>query len=350
MQTPGGVERVIATLSERLSSQYEITILVKDEPLSFYKLNKQVKVESLYHPLTFNMQNPLSRVFAAASTVISNNGSLKNYVSTHRFDFFYVAHPLQVLEIKLAGVKKDKLVISEHGSRSAYNFFYKAIKRVLYKGCLRYVVPTIGDTQAYQKAKLPAVYIPHFRSDLPYCLGSKRENTVLTIGRLTADKQHHLLIDIWKRIIHFYGFHNWKLNIVGSGELEHELREQVKKYKLEPYVHFFPPSAHVEDYYKKASLFALTSLAEGFGMVLLEAISFGLPCVSFDCPSGPRDIIKHGITGYLIQPNNVAKFEGTLISLLENKALISRMGMEAYISSKKWKDSFIMKKWEDVLT
>lgn len=349
MQASGGIERVIATLCDRLVSQYELTILVKDAPVSFYELNKQVKIESLNNPIVFNMRNLLSRMYAAVSTIVSNHGKLKTYCVTNQFDYYYVAHPLQVLEIKLVGVEESKIIISEHGARSAYNIFYRLIKFFLYKRCASYIIPTIDDTKAYLEKNFPAVYIPHFRSNLPYCLSTKCNNTVLTIGRLTAEKQQNVLIDIWNRIIHFYGFKNWKLKIVGNGELEQQLRKQVKKYDLTAYVQFCPPSPDVAKHYKESSLFALTSFSEGFGMVLLEAISFGLPCISFDCPSGPRDIIKHGISGYLIEPNDTINFEKSLITLLKDAMVLRTMGYEAYKSSKEWGDGEILKKWEQIL-
>lgn len=350
MQSAGGVERVIVTLCDRLASQYAITILVKDEPRSFYELNKHVKIESLYHPLNFNMKNSLSRVYAAVSTIYLNHGKLKKYLSANSFDYYYVAHPLQVLEIDLAGVDKSKVIISEHGAKSAYNFIYKLLKLLLYKRCRQYVVPTTSDTQSYRADKLPAVYIPHFRSSLPYRLAPKIANTVLSIGRFTAEKQQHILINIWNRIIHHHGLKSWKLKLVGTGELEEELRQQVDQCQLNDYVQFSPPSIHVENYYKESSLFVLSSNSEGFGMVLLEAISFGLPCISFDCPSGPRDIIKHGITGFLIEQNNSQQFESTLIQLLENKSLLDKMGRVAYINSQQWGDEAILKKWQQILT
>jgi glycosyltransferase involved in cell wall biosynthesis len=349
MQASGGVERVISTLSEKLSLKYDITILVKDDPISFYPLAKSIKIDTINNALVFNMNNQLIRLFSVVSTIFSTPPKLRKYFNTHTFDFYYAAHPLNVLELNLAGIKNNKIIISEHGAESAYNPAYKLIKFLSYRRCVKYVVPTKTETIVYQKKLLPAVYLPHFRSNLPYSLSPKDKNIVISIGRLTAEKQQYILLNIWKRIIHVHGRKEWLLQLVGNGELKRELNKQVRENNLESYVQILPPTLKVDQHYKEASIFVLTSFSEGFGMVLLEAISFGLPCISFDCPSGPRDIIKHNVTGYLIEPNNEILFEKALLSLLEDKLKMQKMGEEAFRSSKEWEDTEILKKWEEVL-
>lgn len=349
IQPSGGIERVIATLSNKLSSSYDITILVKDEPVSFYKLDERVKIVSLNNKLKFNMNNRLSRVFSALQTVFSNRSSLKKYLRDNHFDYYYVGHPLHVLEFNLAGADKNKIIISEHGARSAYNFVYLLIKRLFYKRCYKYVVPTLTDTELYKKDRFPAVYIPHFRSDLPYSFVQKDHNIILNVGRFTPDKQQLVLLHIWNRIVNIHGESNWLLQIVGNGELEEELKKYIIENKLSKYVEILPAVKHIEDYYINADIFALTSRSEGFGMVLLEAISFGVPCISFDCPSGPRDIIQTGVNGCLIEANNQLKFEEALLFLMNNKEKRNEMGFNAFNNSNEWSDVVIFEMWNKLL-
>lgn len=350
MHPAGGIERVIATLSDKLSVKYDITILVKDEPNSFYKLNDSVKIVTLNNELKFNMHNRVSRIFAAFKNVLRNSAKLKAYLRSNHYDFYYLAHPLSVLEFSLAGSDMSKILITEHGAKSAYNRVYNLIKNVLYKKCRTYIVPTKTDTELYIRDGMPAVCIPHFRSNLPYTLASKKNKRVLNVGRFTPDKQQDILLKIWSNIIYKRGCKDWTLDIVGSGELEKELKELVAKYKLQEFVKFNATTKSIETFYETASVFALTSVSEGFGMVLLEAISFGIPCVSFDCPSGPRDIIRNNLNGYLVPLNDSGKFESKLYELIQNENLITEMGDYAYLESNNWSDKVILEKWFKILS
>jgi len=349
MQPSGGIERVIATLANKLSAFYEITVLVKDEPVSFYKLNESIKIKSINKPLTFNMHSRFSRFFQVINNVLSSTNILKSHLKVNSYDYYYVVHPLSVLEFKLAGIDFDKLIISEHAARTHYNVVYRYIKKLLYKKCNTYVVPTTSDTIDYLKLnKFPAVNIPHFRSELAYSKAELTNKTVLNIGRFTNDKQQLLLLKIWKEICGVHKYSEWKLNIVGQGELQEELIEYIKQNKLDGNVNLLPPIANVAEYYLGSTVFLLTSISEGYGMVLLEAISFGVPCISFDCPSGPKDIITDGYNGYLVPLNDVKLFTAKLIHLLNNHPVIEELGNNAFQSSFNWNDELILKKWINV--
>lgn len=348
MQPAGGIERVVSTLSEKLSSEYEVTILVKDEPISFYTLNEKVDLITLGKQMTLNMNSRLTRFYQIVTNILGTNLKLRKFLKSHEFDFYYLTHPLNVFEFRLAGVDRRKMVISEHGSRSAYNLVYRILKYIYYKHCLRYVVPTKTDTALYKNAGFPAVYVPHFKPDLPYSFRDVNSKVVLNIGRFTSDKQQLVLLEIWKSIVQENKAAGWRLHIVGSGELGDALQLYLDTNSLNDSVKILPPSKHVDEYYKTASIFALTSKNEGFGMVLLEAISFGLPCVTFDCPSGPRDIIQFGMNGYLIELNNIDSFTEALTTLMEDEDKRKMLANGAFNSSQDWADDVILNKWREI--
>ena len=85
-------------------------------------------------------------------------------------------------------------------------------------------------------------------------------------------------------------------------------------------------------------------------MVLLEAISFGLACVSFDCPSGPRDIIQNNYNGYLIENENIVDFTKSLLNLIKDNDLREMMSLNAYNSSIAWDDKKIIREWHEVIS
>lgn len=350
LQPSGGIERVIVTLTEKLALNYHITILVKDEPISFYALDKRIEICSLGNTLNFNMNSQFSRVITAVKSVYSNTKTLKRYLSKNTFDYYYLAHPLNVLEFHLArGISKKDTILSEHGAPDAYNAVYKLFKRWLYPKAKVYVVPTTSDTFYYKGIGLFAEYLPHFKSVLPYEIAPLNQNIALSIGRFTAVKQQFILLHIWNSLVNEKNIKNWKLFLVGDGELKDQFEEYIKSNNLQGYVFLLPPRQDVSFYYKQASLFLLCSKSEGFGMVLLEAISFALPCISFDCPSGPRDIIKHNQNGYLIPSNNVIELEQSIIKFLLNPELKNEMSKRSFELSNKWDDEKLLAKWKAIL-
>jgi glycosyltransferase involved in cell wall biosynthesis len=346
LQPSGGIERVIVTLANKLCSNYKITILVKDEPISFYKLDERVKLISLNSPLEFNMKNKLSRIYSAFKSLFVCAKSLNQVLKKDTFDYYYLAHPLNVLEFHLARNINDKdTIITEHGAPNAYNLIYKKIKSWLYSKAKIYIVPTTSDTQYYIRKGFHVKYIPHFRSDLTYERASLNNNIVLNIGRYTNVKQQIVLLRIWNQLVNTRKITSWKLFIIGNGELKNEFENYINIHNLQDYVFLLPPRLDVEFYYKQASLFVLTSKSEGFGMVLLEAISFGIPCVSFDCPSGPRDIIKEDKNGFLIPLNDEEALEESIVKIINNPILKIQLGQESFTISENWEESKLMEQW-----
>ena len=103
-----------------------------------------------------------------------------------------------------------------------------------------------------------------------------------------------------------------------------------------------------ENYYKEASFFLLTSHSEGFGMVILEAMSFGVPCVSYDCPAGPRDMITNNVDGFLVEFDNFEKLEQSTLEMMNNHKKMIDFGDKAFEASKNWDDQHILAEWNKV--
>ncbi|MGN7821874.1 glycosyltransferase family 4 protein [Chitinophaga sp. 22536] len=345
MAPAGGIERVISTLLDRFSKEYQLTLLVKDEPKSFYPLPENVVINSLGLPRKLNMSSRVSRMLSIFSATYTTAKSIREYLKGRHFDYYYLVHPLSVLEFRLAGADMKKMVITEHGARTNYNFIYRKIKDLLYPKALVYVVPTRTDTADYVREGFPAVYVPHFRSELNYEIKPVRSKVVLNIGRFTPDKQQLMLLKAWRIIADQGQTNGWKLLIVGKGELESVLKSYVSDNNLIDSVTFLPPTREIEQLYAKAEIFALTSSSEGFGMVLLEAMSFGVPCISFDCPSGPRDLIEDNCNGFLVPLNDLNSFISKLLSLMTNATLRQKFSEAAFTTSLEWKDSDIVEKW-----
>ncbi|MFE4714639.1 glycosyltransferase family 4 protein [Paenibacillus sp. NPDC056722] len=351
MQPAGGIERVVANLANSFSEKYEVTVLVKDDVNSFYELNTNVKIDSLDTPLQLNMNMRIQRLYSLIINLFKGNISLRAYINSGDFDYIYVTSPFNALEIFLSGREHlRKLIISEHGSKFAYNKIYKILKKYLYPKSYVISVPTTMDTKAYIKEGSNAIYIPHLSTFPVVHRNNLNSKVVLNIGRLTSDKQQLLLLKIWNELEKEKMLNGWKLRIVGKGEEEVSLKKYIESNNLQNCVEILPPTKSVDTFYKEASLFAFTSKFEGFGMVLLEAMSFGIPCISFDCPSGPRDLIVHKKNGVLIQPYDVEEYKREMAILLNDKSYyLKSLGENAQLTAEEWCNEDIMNKWDKVL-
>ena len=120
------------------------------------------------------------------------------------------------------------------------------------------------------------------------------------------------------------------------------------QYKIQNTVHFFNPVSNIQEKYQDASIYVLTSRSEGFGMVLIEAMVCGVPCIAFDCPSGPKDIISNHKDGILVENGNIEGFAKALIELIENKERRKQMGALAKENVTRYLPENVMPLWDEL--
>ena len=131
-------------------------------------------------------------------------------------------------------------------------------------------------------------------------------------------------------------FPEWTLDIFGEGEEWDDLSSLIKGLSLSETVHLMGKSSMIQDVMPGYSVFALSSRFEGFGLVLVEAMSCGLPVVSYACPCGPRDIIRDGIDGFLVPPGDEATLAERICQLIEDENLRTKMGTAALERAKEF--------------
>lgn len=347
MNALGGIERVIANLTGGLSEYFDITILVKDKLLSAYHLADGIRMDTIDAKLTMNMDSRIQRILSVPFNIYKSIKMLKKWFKKNDiFDYVYTAFPTNGIEIYLSNRKlRDKLVASEHASYYAYNFVYKKMKEWLYPRIKVISVPTTMDTEIYQKLGYNAVYIPHLSTYVATENTNHSSKTAINVGRLTSDKQQLMLIEMWEEVNKCNPDNEWKLQIIGSGEEEHKLRSYIKEHDLKN-VEMVPHTKKIADYYQNAGLFLFTSRMEGFGMVLLEAMSFGVPCISFDCPSGPRDIVKDGKNGYLVACYDRDMYIEKVCRFINKNINEQKIFREGALGTvKNWDNEKIIKQW-----
>ena len=170
--------------------------------------------------------------------------------------------------------------------------------------------------------------IPNFTCINTDELTSKLENkTVLAAGRIEGKiKGFDLLVKAWQEVVKHYP--DWILKIAGGGN-PCELSNNIHDLYLEQSVKLTGAVGNMADEYLDSSLFVLTSRTESFGLVIIEAMSFGLPVVSFDCPNGPREIIEDGINGRLVENGNVKELSKAMMEMISDKEKRAKFGKSA---------------------
>ncbi|MGX2972534.1 glycosyltransferase [Helicobacter sp. T3_23-1059] len=143
---------------------------------------------------------------------------------------------------------------------------------------------------------------------------------------------------------------HWKLIIVGDGILKSEIESKIKSLNLQDSIIIKPFTKEIEREYLGASIYAMASHFEGFGMVLAEASSYSLPCIAFDIATGPSDIIAHSKSGYLVSDNDLEGYAKHLITLMSDENLRSAFGAESKRRvSERFSQSMVIQKWQELI-
>jgi glycosyltransferase involved in cell wall biosynthesis len=177
-------------------------------------------------------------------------------------------------------------------------------------------------------------------------VSNSSSNRVIFTSRFSPQKGIPYLLEIWKRVNRRHP--DWLLDIYAQGELRDEYLPKIKQLDINIRVNDGTP--YIFDRYCDSSIFILTSVYEPFGLVLPEAMSCGLPVVSFDCDYGPREIITDGVDGYLVPLGNVDLFADRICLLIENPELRQKMGQAGIYSSKRYSQEIIMPQWIELFS
>ncbi|SEA45577.1 glycosyltransferase [Bizionia paragorgiae] len=169
---------------------------------------------------------------------------------------------------------------------------------------------------------------------------------IISVGRLTKTKNQLELIKIFKEINN----PEWELLIVGEGKNRVELERFISDNKLGYSVKMVGKKDNIEKQLSKASIFAFTSLSEGFPNVVLEAMAFPLATIAYDCPAGVSDLIENRVNGYLIPLNDFGLYKKELKFLMNNHEERLRIMKNAIKVREKYSQSIITKRFYDLIT
>ena len=354
----GGLERIVVDKVNELAARYgyELYIVTSNQgnhPIPYplnpkvvhRDLNIQFHQEYQYHGFQrLQKKMELERLYARR---------LRDVVDQIKPDIIVCVRSEYIGTIvKVKG--HVPLVFESHTSRFAHRFinadwytklraFYNN-RNVRLADCI--VALTDGDANDWREINRHIFVIPNIvniNATNSYC--DYNSKSVIFVGRFCAQKDIDSLLHIWK-IVHSR-YPDWVLHIYGGyGEKRESQTQYISRLDANVVVH--EPTCEILNCYKKSSMLLLTSVYEPFGLVLPEAMSCGLPVVSFDCPYGPADIITDGVDGFLIKNRDVQAFADRVCQLIEDKELRVRMGQAAIKSSQRYRADVIMPKWKEL--
>jgi len=173
-----------------------------------------------------------------------------------------------------------------------------------------------------------------------------KNKNVATVGRLDYQKGFDMLLKAWGIVC----IHNrdWVLNIYGDGTLKDELIQLSNELMISNRVIFHGNVKNIKKEYLRSSIYVLSSRHEGLPLVLPEAMECGVPIVSFDCPSGPKDIISNNENGLLIENGNIYLLAKGIEALIYNTEKRIQMGQKASEKAQEFSKDIIMAEWEQL--
>lgn len=312
----GGTERVTSVLANILNENgYDISILSISEGLnpSFEVYNK-IKLYQLF-----------AKKVSMKINFINSILKIRKFVVTHEIETFIVVDSISCVFTTpaLFGLKINYICWEHFNQEMQLGSKFRGIARLLAtKYCDHIVVLTNVDKMKwliYYKsinAKLKTIYNPNPFSTVS-TLNTNSKN-VLFVGRLSHEKGCDLLLEAWSKVVKLKS--EYKLIIVGDGAEKNNLFELCKKLNIEKNVDFKGFKYSLCDEYTDAKVLCLPSRSEGFGMVIVEANSFGLPVISFDIETGPKELIENDVNGYRILDFNIDSLKTKIIEYMEMDA------------------------------
>lgn len=213
----------------------------------------------------------------------------------------------------------------------------------------KFVVLTHEDKGYW--GKLPNIeVIPNAAMQVSESCSDVTNKRVIAVGRLDYQKGFDRLIEAWELIQRTEKFADWQLDIFGQGEWREMLQHMIDEKGLQDTARINPPTNAIMNEYAQSSLLVMSSHYEGFGMVLVEAMSCGVPVVSFDCKCGPKDIIQHGINGLLVHEGDVKALAEAMVEVMTDEVYRKMLSRNAKKVVDTYSEEAVMKQWIRLFT
>lgn len=342
LNNSGGTERVLALISNSLNDfDYKIEIACiqrGDNP--YFKINDNITIHSLY-------KTP-GRVLLRLPSLIFK---LRNLIKKNKYDIVITVETMGVLisipsllGLKIRHICWEHFNFNHNHGRKTRGY----ARQLAAKYCTDIVTLTERDKEFWTKntkskrritaISNPLTFPPQISHNYPI-----HSKTILAVGRPIDIKGYDRLLKVWKNIHHLTP--EWKLQIVGLDDNE---RKKIKKisivYNISSSIDLVAPTKNIATYYQNASIYCLTSRVEGFPMVLLETLAFGIPVVSFDCETGPAEILK-GTESIIVNNGDISEFSNSLLKMIKSPNIRLKISNQAKEKAELYSIDITIQKW-----
>ena len=368
----GGIEKAITSLANSLvkTNNYNVEIVsiyqLYDEPV--FKLDEKVKVRYLLdkklNPNRKEWKEALQKLepinFAKESLksvkiLYKRKKEIVKYLKESNADNAdIIISTRTTLNEWLGEYGQDDIIKIGWEHNHHHNNMKYATDVIRSAKQLDYLVLVSKDLYRFYNRKMlnykcKCVYIPNSIDNIPKNMSKLTSKNLITVGRLAKEKGYLDLLKIYKDLKDMHC--DWHLDIVGDGDERKSLEEYIKDNDLTTDVtlHGFKTSEEIEKLMQKSSIYVMSSYTESFGIVLLEAMSNGLPCVAFDSAEGAREIITSGRDGYLIRHRNHEAMEKKLLDLMKSEEKRKELGKNGRSKVKEYSSDNIVLKWEKII-
>lgn len=356
-----GADGVVIEKANYLAEHnYDVTIVTnsQQERLPFSPISPKVK----FHHLAIDFEqeykfNPIIRIFIYLNLMKKYERVLKKYLFKEKPDIVIttLGRNMDFLtDIKDGSIKIGESHIAKPYIRNIHLLdskgpIHRLIAKIwtqkITKNCkkLDTLVLLTKDDAKNWKGTTKTHIIPNPLPFYPISASTCENKQAIFVARMSEQKGYEYLIQTWELV---HAKHpEWILNIYGDGEEKAIIQNVIKQKGLNSSINLKGTTNNIQEKYLESSICILSSRYEGYGMILLEAMACGVPCVSFDCHYGPSDIIKNGEDGFLVEHLSTNALAKRICDLIENDALRKEMGNAARRNIQRYNKDIIMQEW-----
>lgn len=361
----GGIEKSIAALANMLCNDYEVEIIssykLYDKPV--FDFHKKVKIKYLitkYQPNREEWKQAIKKLkpfklikesYQGVMILVLRKKTMRDAIRKSDADIIISTRDLFNAWLGKYGRSKALKIGWEHNHYHGDEEYAKNVVKSARD--LDYLVLVSEELRSYYKKKLKnykckCVYIPNVIEEIPQKISSLTKKKIISVGRLAKEKAYNDLIDVMK-LVHEEE-PTWELDIIGDGAQRNFLGDRIYKEDLS-YIklHGYQKKDYINQLLKNSSIYVMSSITESFGIVLLEAMSYGIPCVAFDSAEGANDIIENEKNGYLIENRDKVLMKEKIISLIRDLKKRKEFGQNARTTSLNYTPDMIKKRWIKIL-
>ena len=343
----GGTENVAITIANELNKKEEYNVsfvsLTERKKETFFNIDKTIPRYVLYKKESEGLIHFLGHIIR-----------LRKVVKKYDIDVIIdIDGIIDMYSVPTKWLTKVKVVSWEH-----FNLYHhptpklrKKVRKHFAKHLDAIITLTEQDKENYEReldlrCPVIAIHNPIEQRELndSYNIDSK---IIISVGRLTYQKGFDRLVDIADKVLHKHS--DWEWHIYGEGEDRDILSENIEERNLVNQLKLMGNVSDIDQRYKNASMFAMTSRFEGLPMTLLEAKYYKLPIISYDIETGPRDCILDGVNGYLVKENDIETFINRMEDLIDNPEKRKAFSDKSKEDTEKFELNSIIQKWSHML-